>query len=339
MSVSLKNRVILWGRAANRCAFPTCRKELVVGEAWCGDQSLIGEACHIVAKRPTGARGSYALGRGQRDQYANLILLCREHHKLIDDQRRTYTVQRLQEMKAEHERWVSDSLKGFDPAKKSDDELYAEYIEGWVRRAGLNSWQVWSSWVLGHGQPSMSIARDRQIQDLRSWLLSRIWPGRYPELEAAFENFRCVLQDFQEKFREHAGERLGDKLWTEKFYQIDDWDPPRYERLSRQWDFHVALVEDLMLELTRAANYVCDRVRQFIDPTFRRREGVLAVVSGPYMDLTWKMDRVEYRGEERVLRPYPGLREFVKVRTNRDQHFGEGVSPDDPAARVGGNGT
>src|SRR5690242_7377692 len=36
----------------------------------------------------------------------------------------------------------------------------------------------------------------------------------------------------------------------------------------------VALVEDLMLELTRAANYVCDRVREFLLRSYRIRDGL-----------------------------------------------------------------
>ena len=30
MSISLKTHKMLWGRAANKCAFPECRKDLVV---------------------------------------------------------------------------------------------------------------------------------------------------------------------------------------------------------------------------------------------------------------------------------------------------------------------
>ena len=148
-----------------------------------------------------------------------------------------------------------------------------------------------------------------------------------------------VLQDFQETFRRHSKEvgLEGEILWTEKFYQIDRWDPPLYEKLGREFDFHVALVEDLMLELTRATNYICDRVRQFISPAFRLREGLVLAQSGPYMDLTFRMHRLEYRRNERILHPYPRLEQFKKDRKNRDFHFGEGINADDPEFRVGGD--
>ena len=44
---------------------------------------------------------------------------------------------------------------------------------------------------------------------------------------------------------------------TERFYRIREWDPERYTLLADRYGFHVELVQDLILELTRAANYVC----------------------------------------------------------------------------------
>ncbi len=123
-------------------------------------------------------------------------------------------------------------------------------------------------------------------------------------------------------------------MWTEKFYHIDDWDPPLYKRLYRKFEFHVDLVEDLFLELTRAANYVCDRARQFIDPTFRLQEGLILAESGPYMNMTFRQHRLEYSGEERVLYPYPKLEQFKIDRKHRDLHFGEGFSTDEPESQV-----
>jgi hypothetical protein len=117
-------------------------------------------------------------------------------------------------------------------------------------------------------------------------------------------------------------------LATKKFYQIEEWDPQKYERLSRLHDFHVCLVQDLMLELTRAANYVCDRIRERFFPVFRLREGVLLVTDGPYMDLTYHTRRCEYRREERTVRPYPGLEEFKSAREQRNHCFGHGTQPE-----------
>ena len=53
------------------------------------------------------------------DSYDNLILLCRNHHKEIDDISNVsiYTKEKLHQIKHEHEKWVSESLTVNIPQK------------------------------------------------------------------------------------------------------------------------------------------------------------------------------------------------------------------------------
>ncbi|MFD1903048.1 hypothetical protein ACFSQ7_01220 [Paenibacillus rhizoplanae] len=44
------------------------------------------------------------------DTYDNFILLCRIHHKMIDDQPETFTEDIIKQIKVNHELWVSKSL-------------------------------------------------------------------------------------------------------------------------------------------------------------------------------------------------------------------------------------
>jgi hypothetical protein len=288
------------------------------------DESLVGEACHIVARESSGPRGESPLTEEQRDKYGNLILLCNLHHKVVDDQVNTYTVQFLHEMKGAHESWVRSSLQGFDEAKQRDDELYAGYIEEWAKRADIENWLSWTSHIFESGYQTMSIIREKEIRELSVWIFSRIWPSRYPELNASFENFQCVLQDFSETFAKHSVEKRGG-LMTEQFYRTANYNP-NYDQQVDEYEFHVYLLQDLMLELTRAANFICDRVRQFIDPTYRLREGVLMVQSGLHRDMSYHFHRPEYREHERVLYPYNGLKQFKRDRFTRDEHFGDKAS-------------
>ena len=314
---------MLWGRAANRCAFEPCRKELVIDATETDDESLVGEECHIVGKSADGPRGDSSLTQEQRDKYNNLVLFCAVHHKVVDDQPGEYTVDRLHQIKNDHERWVRESLQDYDPIKQREDEQYANLVEEFCVRVELDNWKNWSSFVLGGGgYPRISKDVHEKLQESRDWLLSRVWPQRYPEIESSFQNFRLVLQDFLNVFAEHAEPFGDDMLATKKFYQIDEWNPERYERLSKLHEYHVDLVQDLMMELTRAANYVCDRVREEFFPTFRLTEGVLLVMHGPYMDMSYHTSRCEYRGAERTDAPYPGLEQFKFARADRDHAFG-----------------
>jgi hypothetical protein len=287
----------------------------------------------MVSKERAGPRGEFAIPPEERDRYENLILLCKIHHKMVDDYPEIYTVERLREIKAAHEKWVRESLRDFDPGKQRDNELYADYVDQRVRRAESDKWATWSSHVLAGSGPSMLKERDARLEGLRSWLFTRVWPNRYPELDAAFENFRRVLEDFQETFRRHAMD-WGEALVTEKFYQAAAANPSRYRFLARRYDFHAALVRDLMLEFTRAANYICDRIRQYLDPMFRLQEGLLIAQSGPHKYLAYQKYRVEYRGQERGAAPYHGLEQFKRERKKRDRCFFADAGADSPESVV-----
>jgi len=103
-------------------------------------------------------------------------------------------------------------------------------INEWVRLADLANWQQWSQRILSLGQPALTVARVNELESLKSWLFSRIWPQSYPELENAFKNFLFVLNDFLKTFHEHSEEQ-GERFITLKFYQFHEWDPTLYNKL------------------------------------------------------------------------------------------------------------
>jgi hypothetical protein len=331
LAITIQTAKMLWGRSAGRCSMAQCRRTLVIDRTETDDETLVGEMCHMVAEASDGPRGNSPLSREQRDKYDNLILLCRNHHAEIDGQPETFPVDRLKDIKAEHERWVRQTLpEEFDQVAQRDDEIYASYVDEWSQRCNLNGWTNWSGFVLYGGQPELQIEMDKNLGELRHWLLVRIWPRRYPKLEAAFHNFRKVLQDFHEVFHRHLERKQKDDyvLRTEKFYKTRDWDQDRYDKLLSRYEHHVDLVQDLLLELTRGANLICDEVRANLLPSFRIEQGRLAVTSGPHFDLKIHTNIVEYDHAERALEtPYPGLEIFETVRATRDMHFGKGAPP------------
>lgn len=103
MAPSQKDLRLLYQLSGNRCAFPGCPKELVYLAASEHAPVSISEVAHIVASKLDGPRGKHPLPVEELDKYSNLILLCEEHHHLIDSQPQTFTVERLRQMKADHE--------------------------------------------------------------------------------------------------------------------------------------------------------------------------------------------------------------------------------------------
>jgi hypothetical protein len=311
---------MLWGRAGCRCSYASCRIELLHEDKTEQDNlTSIGEICHIVAKHGGGSRADTSMKPKERNSYENLILLCRNHHRVVDSQVEKYTVEFLHQMKKEHESWVKQQL-GFDVAKQKDDEFYADLVDQWEVHADVDNWSNWSSYVLFSGDsPSIAQKIYDNLGTLNALLFNRVWPGRYPDLEKAFKNFRFILSDFQQTFDKHARSPENSKplIRTEKFYQNEQNHTLR-DKVHQEYEFHVDLVQDLMLELSRAANLICDRVRQHLSRSYRLNEGYLSVETGPYQDGYCYQSIPQYSDEERTQDiVYPGLPAFLTVRERK----------------------
>lgn len=110
MTIADKTRKILWGRSGSRCAM--CRLEIIASATELDDEAVVGDECHIVSSQKNGPRYDAAFPAEAIDSYDNLLLLCKVHHKQVDDQADTYRVDVLELIKKNHERWVAEKLSG-----------------------------------------------------------------------------------------------------------------------------------------------------------------------------------------------------------------------------------
>ena len=125
-TIPLKIQNLLWARAAGRCEFEGCNHDLT-SELLTQDTENEGQIAHIIAASQKGPRGTEDSANLQ-DKIENLMLLCPEHHKLIDGDNRTkYTVDCLREMKRKHEERI-DLATGISPEKQSLIVLYTSSI-------------------------------------------------------------------------------------------------------------------------------------------------------------------------------------------------------------------
>ena len=108
---SPKTIYMLIARAGGRCQFESCNKNVFLDEFTLDDTNESNIA-HIVASSPDGPRGSVEESHSLSNKLDNLMLMCLQHHRLIDDpeQEQIYTVQRLREMKRRQEARVSQAL-------------------------------------------------------------------------------------------------------------------------------------------------------------------------------------------------------------------------------------
>ena len=101
---------LLFGRSGMFCAFPKCRALLIEPRTNVDDEVVIGQIAHIVAHADAGPRADAGFPATDRDRYPNLILLCPNHHALVDAQDSTYTVEQMRNWKADLETWVEERL-------------------------------------------------------------------------------------------------------------------------------------------------------------------------------------------------------------------------------------
>jgi hypothetical protein len=109
-----------------------CRKQLCPYPV---PKAILGQMCHIVAEAPSGPRGHHLLPLAERNTYPNLILLCAEHHIIIDNDPASWPVDRLLRVKKDHEKWVEDQLQL--GSLKGDVEEAIRRIDRYIARQAL----------------------------------------------------------------------------------------------------------------------------------------------------------------------------------------------------------
>ncbi len=127
-SVPVRDQKMLWGAAAGRCSFPKCAKRLIADPSRVEPEVLLGEMAHIVAKSTLGPRGEFTISDEERNRYRNLILLCEEHHKIVDAQRATYPREILLRFKVEHERRCQEPFGSIEPVASANRQWSTETV-------------------------------------------------------------------------------------------------------------------------------------------------------------------------------------------------------------------
>ena len=105
----------LFSKSGNQCSFPSCSNKLFTD-----DNIFVGQVCHIEAYSKEGLRFNSATSLEEKNEYGNLVLMCYEHHRIIDSHP-TYTTEIIKSYKEEHE-------KQFSNTEFSLNEMQAEKV-------------------------------------------------------------------------------------------------------------------------------------------------------------------------------------------------------------------
>lgn len=168
-----KVKVRLWGKAAGRCEYEGCNRPLWL-DSLTKAEFNIAYIAHIIADTPNGPRGDAVLSEKLKDNIENLMLMCDEHHRLIDhEDLEGHPVERLQAMKREHETRI-ELLTSLSKGKQSHVLLYGANI----------------------GQHHAPVSWEKATQAM----LPNWYPAEKPAIELSLK--RSPFQDHEERFWE-----------------------------------------------------------------------------------------------------------------------------------------
>ncbi len=109
----------LYGKSGNCCAHPKCPEELI------NENGNLSDICHIEALNPDGPRynNSSDITNKDRNSEANLILLCKNHHHIIDqksdDGACYFSTEELKAMKRNHEQRFAEARQQLFNSKRN----------------------------------------------------------------------------------------------------------------------------------------------------------------------------------------------------------------------------
>lgn len=129
--ISIKTSKVIWSNSGGQCAI--CKQKLT--KKVDNKHLVLGQECHIRSPKKNGPRFSKTYLGSKLNEPENLILLCRDHHKEIDDFPQKYPVEYLQKIKKDHEESMQNNYNNKYPKiriiKKS------KYLEATLISSGL----------------------------------------------------------------------------------------------------------------------------------------------------------------------------------------------------------
>lgn len=154
-----QDRKLLWGKSRGRCAI--CKKSLINTEDGDSRGVIVGHECHIIGHSRKGPRGESELPLDQRHKYENIVLLCTEHARTIDERPDHWTADRLIKLKKDHEDKLDDFYSAPKPINpkirlieftgKSRGGPDGHFNKFTIRNFGEGEAVNISSWVAGWG--------------------------------------------------------------------------------------------------------------------------------------------------------------------------------------------
>ena len=346
MSVSFvpqKVRYLLWAKSAGRCEFDGCNKPL-----WRDGLTKIemdfADVAHIIGNKSGGPRVDAVLSRKYCSDVSNLMLMCLDHHRMIDQITKTYSDDVLRQMKKVHEERVERQTE-IKPDKTSNVIVYKGIIGEHPPKIDFqDTWPAMEpQWYPSNRLPIELGLMNSAIQDDEA----DFWSNEEKNLERQFKN---KIKPFIENPRERnhfsifaIGPQplliklgiLFSDIYPADVYQLHR-EPSTWEWQPGPEQFEYIVEEpktyqrDIALNLSLSATIDSTRIKRvFADHKYSEWK---LTIAKPYNDYfrskaQLQMFRVEFRGlldriktkhgEDAILHIFPAVPVSVAVEIGR----------------------
>ena len=184
-----------------------------------------------------------------------------------------------------------------------------EKIYGLIDMPNYPHWTF--SWAFA-GTSKISVATYQNLEELRDTLLRISYHKGYEEYDNILRNLGQFMTDYLDLCEQHIAPFGNDVYTIERFYKKIPYNP-NYNALLEEFKEYSFLLCDMTMELTRMLNYLLEKIHEK-KPEFHIEDGILMIDS-------LKRSSVEYKQDEKTEFPYPGLSQFVRLRSSRSRCY------------------
>lgn len=275
--------------------------------------AVVGTSDGVVL--PASARGSWPLVETVRGDHGSIIRPTSrddDSYRVLERHIRRFTPV------------PASATQGAEGAMATPREFWERRVADVAAQLPFDDWTTTYRGLVG---ASIWIHQN-DLESLRAfatWDLASNYPAGEFELRRAIQTMGQVAGDLIDlldtRLEIRASHKHENWLMVPQWYKLPPFNA-RYDEDLAEYEAYRDLIGDLCFELTRAAEWFGDVVRERIDPTFRLHSGGLILEAGPFESTgETRRFRVSYSAEQRREHPspYPGLPTFkTTTRYERD---------------------
>lgn len=196
---------------------------------------------------------------------------------------------------------------------------YLPFFESVFKKMDLEHYHFWSSEISIQGTLLISESQYHALHTVKGMLNRAVRHEGNELVDGLIVNLASVIDDLLYVMDSHLVMRADNMFTMKRFYKAIYPNPNYDEDLDRYMKI-VRLISDLTLEMTRLLNLILSIIREY-NPGFMIEVGTLVIADAQFKNYN-------YRESEISSSPYPGLKDFLRVRATRECYMDDSTDLD-----------